>query len=619
VQVAAFSFESLLYLNLLFESSDPWKADEHAGSAMFDVNPEDWQNHLVLHRLEIIRLRGFNMATFPTLSAYDAKTQIFPDLTPAQINRIRNASKLRRVEPGEILFRPGDTGIPFFVLLSGSMEIVQPDIKGERFITTHEAGSFTGELSMISGQRCLALGRITEAGEFLELSAEGLRLLIARDAELSEIIMRAFILRRLALIKNQLGNVILMGSRHSAGTLRLREFLGRNNYPYTYVDLDTDKTSQELLDRFAVKLEEVPVVVCDGQNVLRNPSIQQLADCLGLNLSIDNSLVRDLIIVGAGPSGLAAAVYAASEGLDALLIETEAPGGQAGSSSKIENYLGFPTGVSGLELASRAIHQAQKFGAKMMVAHSVAKLNCDHRPYQIVLDDGGTLAARAIVIATGAQYKKPAIANLKKFEGQGVYYGATYIESQLCGDEEVIVVGGGNSAGQAAVFLSQTARKVYMLVRSSGLAETMSRYLIQRISENPGIELHFNTEIVSLEGDTQLERVGWRERISDQTSMHEIRYVFIMAGASPRTEWLRGCVAMDDKGFILTGRDLDATVGANGSPVWPLTRAPQMLETSLPGVFAVGDVRSGNVKRVASAVGEGAISVHLVHRALAEA
>ena len=559
-----------------------------------------------------------SLSSWPVPSALDAGTQMFPDLTAMQIDRIRPGSKLRRVEQGEILFRPGDTRVPFFVLLSGSMEIVQTDLTGERLVTTHRAGAFTGELSMISGQRCLVLGRVTGPGELLELSPEGLRSLIARDAELSEIIMRAFILRRLALITNNLGNVILMGSRHSAATLSLREFLGRNGHPYTYVDLDTDKMSQELLDRFAVKVEDVPIVICNARTVFRNPSIQQLAECMGLNLGIDSTQVRDLIIVGAGPGGLGAAVYAASEGLDALLIETEAPGGQAGSSSKIENYLGFPTGVSGQELASRAIHQAQKFGAKMMVAHSVVKLTCDRRPYKLVLEDGSTLSARAIVIATGAQYKKPAIANLKKFEGQGVYYGATYIESQLCGGEDVIVVGGGNSAGQAAVFLSQTARKVYMLVRSGGLAETMSRYLIQRISENPAIELHCNTEIVSLDGPTQLERVGWIDKSTGQTSNHEIRHVFIMAGASPRTDWLRGCVALDDKGFILTGRDLDASTGISGASPWPLARAPQMLETSLPGVFAVGDVRAGNVKRVASAVGEGAISVHLVHRALAE-
>ncbi|HXX16642.1 MAG TPA: FAD-dependent oxidoreductase [Candidatus Eremiobacteraceae bacterium] len=554
----------------------------------------------------------------PITSVLDPGTQIFPQLTPAQIERIRRIGTTRKVGPGDILFRPGDTGIPFFVVLSGSVVIVQPFITGERVITTHQPGGFTGEVSMISGQRCLVLGRVAEAGELLEISAECLRSLVSSDSELSDIILRAFILRRLALINNNMGNMILMGSRHSADTLRLREFLDRNGQPYMYVDLDNDKTSQELLDRFSVKIEEIPVVICDSRSVLRNPSSQKLADCLGLNPALESSQVRDVIIVGAGPSGLSAAVYAASEGLNTLLIETEAPGGQAGSSSKIENYLGFPVGISGQELTARATNQARKFGAQIMVAHSVAKLSCERRPYQLVLDDGSSLSARAIIIATGAQYKKPAIANLQKFEGQGVYYGATHIESQLCGDEEVIVVGGGNSAGQAAVFLSQTARRVYMLVRSGSLAESMSRYLIQRVSTNPRIELHFHTEIVSLDGDTRLERAGWADKSTGETSLHQIRHVFIMAGASPRTEWLRDCIALDDKGFIVTGRDLDTFTTADGNRVWPLARPPLMLETSLPGVFAVGDVRAGNVKRVASAVGEGAISVHLVHRALAE-
>ncbi|MFI5089393.1 MAG: FAD-dependent oxidoreductase [Terriglobales bacterium] len=558
------------------------------------------------------------MSAWPVPSALDARTQAFPVLAAAQIARLRPGSKLRKVKPGEILFQPGDAEVPFFVLLSGNMEIVQPDLAGERPITTHGPGEFTGEITMISGQRCLVRGRVTEAGEVLEISGDGLRSLVARDAELSEVFMRAFILRRLALISRGLGTVIVMGSRHSAQTLRLREFLSRNAHPYTYIDLDTDKASQELLDRFAVQLADVPVVICRGQTVLRNPSTRQLADCLGFNVSIDTSKVRDVIIVGAGPSGLAAAVYAASEGLDALVIETDAPGGQAGSSSKIENYLGFPTGVSGEELAARAIAQAQKFGAKMMVGHGVVRLNCGRRPYEVVLDNGNVIPARAVIISTGAQYKKPQLANLKKFEGQGIYYGATYIESQLCGDEDVIVVGGGNSAGQAAVFLSQTAHKVYMVVRSGNLSDTMSRYLIQRITENPAIELHYRTEIVDLEGDTRLERVTWRDGATGETSTHEIRHVFLMTGASPRTDWLKGCLALDDKGFILTGRDLDAAAGPAPTAAWPLSRLPQMLETSLPGVFAVGDVRSGNVKRVASAVGEGAIAVHLVHRALAE-
>ena len=558
------------------------------------------------------------MSSWPAPSALDANTQIFPVLTSAQIDHLRRSNKVRKVRAGEVLFRPGDTDVPCFVLLSGSLDIVQPDLKGERLITTHKPGSFTGEISMIAGQRCLVLGRVAEPGEFLEISGDHLRALVSRDAEIGEIFMRAFILRRLALITNNLGNVVLMGSRHSADTLRLREFLGRNTHPYTYVDLDTDKDSQELLDRFQVKLTDIPVVICDGRMVLRNPSTHELADCLGLNIHIDNSTVRDLIIVGAGPSGLAAAVYAASEGLDALLIETDSPGGQAGSSSKIENYLGFPTGVSGQELSARAIAQAQKFGAKMMIARSVVRLKCDRRPFELFLDDGSALLAKAVVIATGAQYKKPEIANLKKFEGLGVYYGATYIESQLCSGENVIVVGGGNSAGQAAVYLAQSARTVHVLVRSGELSDTMSRYLIQRIAESPTIEVHYNTEIVALDGDRQLERVTWIDNTSGETSTHDICHVFIMTGASPRTEWLKGCVLMDDKGFILTGRDLDASPNFNSSHAWPLTRRPQMLETSLPCVFAVGDVRAGNVKRVASAVGEGAIAVHLVHRALAE-
>ena len=333
-------------------------------------------------------------------------------------------------------------------------------------------------------------------------------------------------------------------------------------------------------------------------------------------MSERESMPYDVVIVGGGPAGLAAAVYAASEGLNVLIIETSAPGGQAGSSSKIENYLGFPTGVSGQELAARAITQAQKFGASMMVARSVVRLNCDKRPFEVVLDSGESLTARAIVIATGAQYNRPSLDNLKKFEGEGVYYGATFMESQLCGEDEVAVVGGGNSAGQAAVFLSQTVSKVHMVVRAAELSSTMSRYLIQRLVENPKIELHLNTEITALDGGSHLERITWRDKATGQVSTHDVPHVFIMTGASPRTDWLRGCLTLDDKGFVVTGRDLDQSVAPDTE--WPLERAPQMLETSLPGVFAVGDVRAGNVKRVASAVGEGAISIHMVHRALAE-
>ena len=555
------------------------------------------------------------MSTQLTPLSADVRGEAFPVLTAEQISRIRPLSKIRKVNAGDILFEPGDSDVPFFVLLSGSMEIVQPDLRGEHPIVKHDAGGFTGEITMISGRRCLARGRVTAPGEFLEMSNSDLRTLVARDAELSEIFMRAFILRRVELINRGQGNVILLGSRHSAKTLRLREFLTRNGHPHTYVDLDTDTTSQDLLDHFHVAVDEIPVVICNNRTVLRSPSIQELAKCLGLNSHITASGLRDLVIVGAGPSGLAAAVYAASEGLDVLVIEAESPGGQAGSSSKIENYLGFPMGISGNELASRAAAQAQKFGAKVLIASNVTKLNCERRPYELSVDCGQVIRARAVVIASGAQYNKPNIDNLNKFEGQGVYYGATYIEAQLCGKEDAIVVGGGNSAGQAAVYLSQTAGKVHMLVRSSQLSDTMSRYLIQRIEENPAIDLHYCTEIVGLDGDTQLERVTWQDKKTGEISTHDIRHLFVMAGASPRTEWLQGSVALDSKGFILTGRDLDPIVH---DLKWPLPRVPQMLETSRPGAFAVGDVRAENVKRVASAVGAGSISIYLVHRLLAE-
>ncbi len=420
------------------------------------------------------------------------------------------------------------------------------------------------------------------------------------------------------MIRRGWGALVVLGSQHSARTPESREFLSRNGQPYAYVDLDRDQTSQELLDRFEVKSSDVPVVICPGRGVLRSPSVRDLAAGLGLTVAGGGKQVRDVIIAGAGPAGLAAAVYAASEGLDVLVIETSSPGGQAASSSKIENYLGFPTGISGQDLAGRAASQALKFGAQMIIARSVLGLNCERQPYAVKLDGGETLAARTIVIATGVQYNKLALPNLERFEGNGVYYGATYMESQLCAGEEVAVIGGGNSAGQAASFLAQTASRVHMLVRAGELSSTMSRYLIQRLEENPKVDLHYQTEISGLEGAEHLERLTWRDRVTGAESEHDIRHLFTMTGASPRTEWLKGCIALDQKGFILTGRDLDMAGVSDVNPHWPLDRAPEMMETSLPGVFAVGDVRAGNVKRVASAVGEGAISIHLVHRALAE-
>jgi thioredoxin reductase (NADPH) len=558
-----------------------------------------------------------NGTMLPTINAPDRQGEAFPVLTPAQIARIRPYGNIRSVHAGEVLFEPGNIGMSCFVVLSGKLDIAIAGLSGEQVFVTYGPGQFSGEVVLISGARALSRARVAEPGEFLELSTDALRTLIAKDAELSDIFMRAFLLRRVAMISGGLGNVAVLGSQHSSNTLRLREFLTRNGHPYRYVDLDSDKTSQELLDRFEIKLEDIPVVICIGTKVLRNPTNQRLAECLGFAGRTDQTHIYDVAIVGAGPAGLAAAVYAASEGLDALVIESEFPGGQAGASSKIENYVGFPMGISGQEFAGRAVVQAEKFGAQMTVGQKVVRVKCDQRPYELTLENGRLIETRSIVIATGAQYNKPNVQNLERFEGQGIYYAATAMEAQLCTGEEIIVVGGGNSAGQAAVFLAETVRKVYMLVRGKELSETMSRYLIQRIVENQGIELHFQTEIVELAGDSHLEWVTWLNRAKGETSSHQIGHVFVMAGASPRTDWLRGCLALDKQGFILTGRDLDPVLDSVPSK-WPLSRPPQMLETSLPAVFAVGDIRSGNVKRVASAVGEGSISIHLVHRALSE-
>jgi thioredoxin reductase (NADPH) len=368
-----------------------------------------------------------------------------------------------------------------------------------------------------------------------------------------------------------------------------------------------------LLDHFRFSMTEMPVLICRGQTVLRNPTNREIADCLGFNDSIDQTKVRDVVIVGAGPSGLAAAVYAASEGLDVLVLESNAPGGQAGSSSRIENYLGFPSGITGRELTDRAYTQAQKFGAEVIIAERATRLDCTRKAYTIQIENGPRVPAHTVIIATGAEYRKLPLENITRFEGAGIYYGATFIESQLCEGEEVIVVGGGNSAGQAAVFLAQTARMVHMLVRSKGLADTMSRYLVRRIEENPAIALRTCTEITALEGNGHLERVQWRTDHSP-VETHDIQHVFVMTGAAPSTNWLHGCVALDSQGFIKTGPDL--SVDDLSAAKWPLARAPNLLETSRPGVFAVGDVRAGNIKRVASAVGEGSIAISFVHQAL---
>jgi thioredoxin reductase (NADPH) len=467
---------------------------------------------------------------------------------------------------------------------------------------------------MISGRRAIVRLRVSEPGEVIQVERDQLLALIQTDAEVSEILMRAFILRRLRLIAGHLGDVVVIGSTHSAGTLRVEEFLTRNGHPFHHLDLDRDRDAQDMLDRFQVGVADIPVVICRGRTVLRNPTNAQLADCLGFNQEIDESRVSDLVVVGGGPAGLAAAVYGASEGLDVLVLESNVPGGQAGSSSRIENYLGFPTGISGLDLTGRAYAQALKFGARVTVAKRATRLGCDGRRYTVEIDGAARIPARAVIIATGAEYRKPALPNLSQFEGTGVYYGATPMEAQLCAGEEVAVVGGGNSAGQAAVFLASRARRVHLLVRGPGLADTMSRYLIRRIEENPSIVLRTRTEIVALEGDGSLERIQWRHNENGGIEGHDIAHVFMMTGATPNTRWLDGCIALDDKGFVKTGPDHSTDDLRNAG--WPLARPPYLLETNRPGVFAVGDVRGGNVKRVASAVGEGSIAVAFVHLVL---
>jgi len=500
------------------------------------------------------------------------------------------------------------------VVLSGSIEVVQPGLSGEVLIVVHTAGGFTGEMSALSGIGNLVRARVREDGEVLSITEEHLRTIIQTDAELSELLLRAFILRRVGLLESQAGDVILLGASNSAGTLRLQQFLTRNSFPFVNLDVNTDPSVQALLERFHVKVEDVPVVLCRGEVVLKNPSNEEVAACLGMNQQIDDERVRDLIIVGAGPAGLAAAVYGASEGLDVLVLETGTPGGQAGSSSKIENYLGFPTGISGLALAARARIQAQKFGAEIRTAYSAMKLHCGERPYAIELCHGHPARARCINIATGADYRQLAIDNAPRFLGTGVYYAATATEARRCEMKDVIVVGGGNSAGQAAVYLGGRCRHVHLLVRSKGLADSMSRYLIRRIADSSNITLHANTEITSLEGQDQLERVSWKTAPDNLIETHAIGHVFLMTGAVPSTHWLRNCIALNDKGFVRTGSDLMPADLAAASGF--AARQPQSFETNWAGIFAVGDVRCGSVKRVAAAVGEGSACVQQVHLAL---
>jgi thioredoxin reductase (NADPH) len=539
---------------------------------------------------------------------------MFPSLNDAQFARLAPLGKPRHISAGEILYDLGEVRQNFYVVISGALEVESQSRRGETVLRKVGPREFTGELALLTGRRTLVRVRATAESELLELDLAGFRHIVDTDAELSEIFLRAFLLRRAYLIAHTPGDAVIIGSSYSADTLRLDNFLTRNGQPHTYLDVDRDPAVQDLLDQFQIRPDEIPVMICRGKTALRNPSNAEAAACLGFNPAMEEGHVFDLVVVGAGPAGLAAAVYAASEGLDVMVLEGNAPGGQAGSSSRIENYLGFPTGVSGQDLAGRAFVQAEKFGANVAIGRTAARLHCERLPFRIELTGAGSVLANAVIVACGAEYRKLPLPNLSQFEGSGIYYGATHVEARLCGGDEVVIVGGGNSAGQAAVFLAQRAGHVHLLIRGEGLAATMSRYLIRRIEENPGITLRTRTEIEKLEGNGRLERVTWRDGRTGATETRTIHHIFSMTGACPNTRWLQGCLSLDEKEFVKTGADLHP----EDLTQWTLRRQPYLFETSIPRVFAVGDVRSGSVKRVAAGVGEGSIAVQLIHKVLAE-
>jgi Thioredoxin reductase len=536
---------------------------------------------------------------------YFRSAQTFPRLSDEMAARVAAYGTEERVPQGTLLFERGQRAVDFFLLLEGSIEIFDFDGCGQpNVLTVHHEGQFTGEVDLFNERQILVSGRAGMDSRVVRVRHADFRRLVSCEPDIGEIIMRAFILRRVGLIRHSRGAVVLIGPSHHGDTLRLQRFLTRNGYPHRLLDTELTPDADGFLDCFQLAPDQLPVVITPDQRVLRNPATADLADDLGLTEAIAPDRVYDVAVVGAGPAGLAAAVYAASEGLDTIVIEALAPGGQAGTSSKIENYLGFPTGISGEALAGRAQVQAQKFGARLAISRHAISLDCSSRPYRIRLDDEQAVAAHAVIIATGARYRKLDLPNYEKFEGQGIHYAATAMESQLCGGEEVIVVGGGNSAGQAAVFLSRTVAHVHILVRANGLAATMSDYLIQRIDQSPRITLHTKTEITALDGDDRLRTVTWTSRETGISETGHIGNVFVMIGAEPNTEWLDGCLCLDAKGFVKTGKNTDGVTLA--SPY----------ATTKPGIFAVGDVRSGSVKRIASGVGEGSVVIQAVHQFL---
>jgi thioredoxin reductase (NADPH) len=540
-------------------------------------------------------------ATFPR------REQTFPALTAQEIARMRRFGELRTYKSGEKLFETGKPGPGMFVVLSGHVIITQRDGLGHVTpIIDQGPGQFLAEIGQLSGRVALVDGHAGGDVETLLIAPERLRALLVAEADLGERIMRALILRRVNLIQGGVGGPVLIGPSNSSGVIRLQSFLTRNGFPHHLLDPERDHDAAELIARYSPSPSDWPLVVAVDGSVLRNPGESELARALGM-IGPAGDRIYDAAIVGCGPAGLATAVYAASEGLSVVVLDARAFGGQAGASARIENYLGFPTGISGQALAGRAFTQAQKFGADIMIPMSVKALDCTRSDgeFALALDGGETVRARSVVVASGARYRRPEIENLSRFEGRGVWYWASPIEARLCADQEIVLVGGGNSAGQAAVFLSGHARRVHMVIRGGGLGASMSRYLIERIEATPNIELVFNTEVVGLDGTTvSLERVRWRSRLSGEESTVEIGNLFLFAGADPATGWLEGCgVLLDRAGFVVTGTKSDLNQG----------RSAPLLQTSVPGVFAVGDVRSGSVKRVGGAIGEGAQVVAALH------
>lgn len=547
--------------------------------------------------------------------------QLFPVLDAAQMDTAKRfaSGPARDFAPGEIVFDVGERNVPVWLVIKGAIDVVRRDaINPETPITTLGVGQFSGEVSQLAGAKTIACGRASSAGcTAVPFDAAHVRALMVGSAEIGEIMMRAFILRRVGLIETGGAGSVLIGTPDMPNLIRLEGFLRRNGYPYTVLDAATDADARAVVERFGVTPEDLPLLLCPDGTVLKRPSDAEAGICLGITPELDPDAIYDVAIVGAGPAGLAAAVYAGSEGLSVIVLDSRAFGGQAGASARIENYLGFPTGISGMALAGRAFNQALKFGVEVAIPLEVARLECNSERKEgdllrIELTDGRTIKARTIVVASGAHYHKPPVENLSKFEGAGVSYWASPIEAKLCEGEEVTLVGGGNSAGQAVVFLAPKVKQLHLVVRRDGLEATMSRYLIDRIKALPNVELHTNTELVALEGDetTGLKGAAFRDRLTGETHVCASRHIFLFTGADPNAGWLDGCVSLDGKGFVVTGAKCPDGKCINQRPALSL-------ETSQPGVFAIGDVRAGSIKRVAAAVGEGAAVVAQIHSVLA--